>query len=155
MMKDLQGKLYKRLMGRWIVCGVVPDKKSVQYGIYFSYPLYILLVTAGILLNNPYILLVAALIAFFGIKLPMHPFDYIYNYGVARLLGTNKIPGRGSELQVNSIVSVLFCLIVAGLIVLEVSINYEVLAFTYVLVSIFFISIFLFKNRSPKIQAID
>lgn len=148
MIKDLLGKLKDQLFTRWVVCRIVSDKKSVQYGIYFSYPIYILIVVAGILLENPYILLIAALIAFLGIKLPMHPFDYIYNNGVAKLIGTNKIPGRGTELQVNSIVALVFNLVVFALIIFRVSINYEALAIIYALSSIFFIGIFLFKDRS-------
>lgn len=145
-MKNLFGKLKDRLFTRWVACRIISDKKSVQYGIYFSYPIYILIVVAGILLGNPYILLTAALIAFFGIKLPMHPFDYVYNYTVAKLIGTSKIPGRGSELQVNSIVALVFNLVVFALITFEISISYGALAIIYALSSIFFIGIFLLKD---------
>lgn len=140
------GKLRDLLFTKWVVCSIISDKKSVQYGIKFSYPTYILIVVAGILSGNPYILLTAALIAFLAIKLPLHPFDYIYNYAVAKLIGTNKIPGRGSELQVNSIVALIFNLAVFALITFEISINYGALAIIYALSSVFFIGIFLFKD---------
>lgn len=146
MIKNVLGKLRDLLFAKWVVCSITSDKKSVQYGIQFSYPTYILIVLAGILLGNPYILLIAALIAFLGIKLPMHPFDYIYNYAVAKLIGTNTISGRGSELQVNSIVALVFNLVVFALITFEVSIHYGALAITYALCSIFFIGMFLFKD---------
>lgn len=146
MIKNVLGKLRDLLFAKWVVCSIIPDKKSVQYGIQFSYPAYILIVLAGILLGNPYILLIAALIAFLGIKLPMHPFDYIYNFGVPKLIGTNTIPGRGSELQVNGIVAVVFNLVVFALITFEVSIHYGALAIIYAVSSIFFIGIFLFKD---------
>lgn len=145
MINNLFAKLRDQLFARWVVCRLVSDKQSVRYGIYFSYPVYILIVLAGILLKNPYIILVAALIAFLAIKLPLHPFDYIYNYTIAKLIGT-KIPGRGSELQVNSIVALVFNIIVFALITLRVSINYEILAIIYSLSSIFFIGIFVFKG---------
>ena len=143
---NLLGKFRDRLVSEWVVCRIVSDKKSVQYGIYFSYPIYILIVFAGILLKNPYLLSITALIAFFSIKLPMHLFDYIYNYGVAKWIGTNKIPGRGSELQVNSIIALGFNLVVLALITFRISINYGALAIIYALGSIFFIGIFLFKD---------
>jgi len=144
--KNSLRKLRDRLFTRWVACRIISDKKSVQYGIYFSYPIYILIVVAGILLGNPYILLIAALIAFLGIKLPMHPFDYVYNYTIAKLIRTSKIPGRGSELQVNSIVALVFNFVVFALITFEVSISYGALAIIYALSSIFFIGIFLFKD---------
>jgi hypothetical protein len=145
MIKNLLGKLKDRLFARWVACRIVSDRKSVQYGIRFSYPIYILIVLAGILLKNPYVLVITALIAFFAIKLPMHPFDYIYNGG-AKLIGANKIPGRGSELQVNSSVALVFNLVVVALITLGASINFGVLAGIYAFASIFFIGIFLLKD---------
>jgi len=146
MIKNLLVKLRDRLLTRWVSCKVISDKKSVLYGVHFSYPAYLLVVILGIILINPYILSIAALIAFFAIKLPMHPLDYVYNYGAAKLIGTNKIPGRGSELQVNSIIALLFSLVVLVFMISGISINFGALAIIYTLSSIFFIAIFLFKG---------
>ncbi len=146
MIKNLLGKLRNRLFARWIVCRLVPDKKSVQYGIYFSYPVYLLMVLSGILLQNPFVLLLTALIAFFAIKLPIHPFDYIYNFFIVKLIRTKAIPGRGSELQFNSIVAVVFSLVVFAFITFSIPINYAALAIIYTLANVFFISLFLLKD---------
>jgi len=144
---QLMNKLLKamnQLMVRWFVCRVTSGRKSAEYGVRFSYPLYILFVVLGILLVNPYILSITLLIAFFGVILPMHPFDYIYNWGVAKLISTDQIPGRGSELQVSSSVALLFNLGVITSIIYAVQLNYTVMALVYVLSSIFFIAILLF-----------
>ena len=133
-------------MAKWFVCRVTSGRKSAQYGIRFSYPLYVSLVALGIFLANPYILAITALIAFFGIILPMHPFDYIYNYVVTKLISTDQIPGRGSELQVSSSVNLLFTLGVIASILYEIQLNYEVMALIYILISIFFIAILLFTD---------
>lgn len=146
MILTLFGKLRDSLIRRWVVCSLISDKKSARYGAYFSYPIFILIVTSGILLRNQYILSISAFIAFLGIKLPMHPFDYLYNFTIAKLHRLNRIPGRGSELQVNSIIALVFSLVVLILISLGISINYEVLAILYTVSSMFFISIFLIKN---------
>lgn len=135
-----------QLMARWFVCRITSGRKSAQYGIRFSYPLFISIVAFGIFFENPYILSIDALIALFGFVLPMHPFDYVYNYGVTKLIGTNRIPGRGSELQISSIVALIFILAVISLIVFEIQLNYEVMALMYVLISIFFIAVLLSKN---------
>lgn len=145
-MNNLFGKFRDRFLARWVPCGIVPDKRSVQYGIRFSYPVYILIVCAGVILENPFIILVTAITAFLAIKLPMHPFDYIYNHVVARIIGTSKIPARGSELQVSSIISLIFNLTVLILLALGININYALLAIIYALASIYFIGIFLFKG---------
>ena len=145
-MKNLLGKIKDRFFSKWLVCSIISDKKSVQYGIRFSYPIYISIVFIAILLENPLILLIAALIAFLGIKLPLHPFDYIYNFGVTKLIGLHKIPGRGSELQVNSVVAILFNLLVGVFIITEVSINFSALAIIYALSSLFFVCFFLLKE---------
>ncbi len=142
----IQKEAKNRLMARWFVCRVTSGRRSAQYGIRFSYPLYILLVALGVLLVNPYILSVNALIALLGAILPMHPFDYIYNYGVSKLLGTDKIPGRGSEHQVSSSMAFVFNLGVIASIILGVQLNYLVMALIYIAISVFFIMILLFTD---------
>ena len=146
-LKSILQTTKSRLMTKWFVCKVTSGRKSAQYGIRFSYPLYISLVTLGILLVNPYILSITLLIAIFGVMLPMHPFDYIYNYGVTKLIGTDQIPGRGSEFQVSSSIALLFNLGVIASIIFEIQLNYTVMALIYVLSSIFFIAILLFTDN--------
>ncbi len=135
-----------RFRANWFACRVTSGRKSAEYGIRFSYPLYISMVALGILLVNPYILSITALIAFFGVILPMHPFDYIYNYVVTKLIGTKQIPGRGSELQVNSSMALFFNIGVIASILYKFQLNYEVMALLYVLSSLFFIAILLVKE---------
>ncbi len=139
-------KAKNQLMTNWFVCGVTSGRKSVQYGIRFSYPLFISVVALGVFLVNPYILSVAALIAFFGIKLPMHPFDYVYNYGVARLFRVNQIPGRGSELHVSSGIAFLFTLAVIVSIIYKTQLNYGLMALIFVFINILFIVVPLFTD---------
>jgi CDP-diglyceride synthetase len=135
-----------QLMANWLVCRLTPSRKSAQYGIRFSYPFYISMVAIGIILINPYILSITALIAFFGVMLPMHPFDYLYNYGLTKLINTDKIPSRGSELQVNSGVSLVFNLGVIASIIYKFQLNYELMALIYIVSSIFFIVILLLAD---------
>lgn len=144
--------LRSRLNAQWIACRLISDRKSVQYGIRFSYPLYILIVLLGVLSENPYVLFIAAVIALLGMKLPMHPLDYVYNHGVAKLIGASKIPGRGSELQVNSTVALIFTSVVIALILFNVPINYSILAIVYLLSSIFFLMIFLLNKDSNSLK---
>ncbi len=151
-LKGLWRKLHVRLEAQWIACKLISDKKSVQYGIRFSYPIYIAIVLLGVFLKNPYILLTAATLALLGIKLPMHPLDYVYNHGVIRLISVSKIPGRGSELQVNSTMALVFTSVVIALILFRIPINFSILALLYLLSSIFFLIIFLVKKDSNSLK---
>lgn len=128
-------------------CRITSGKKSAKYGIRFSYPLYISLVAFGVFFENPYVLILGAIIALFGVILPMHPFDYAYNFAMSNLIGTKKIPGRGSEQQVNSIMAMIFNLGVIVLIIIGIKLNYTVMAMIYVAVSVLFITIQLSTNN--------
>lgn len=127
------------LITKWFACRVTSGRKSAKYGMRFSYPLFILLVALGIYLVNPFLLSITAFIAFLGVILPMHPFDYIYNFVVSKLISTEKIPGRGSELQVSSAVTLFVILGVITSITYSFQLHYGVLALIYVISSIFFI----------------
>lgn len=137
----------KRLMARWFACRITSSRKSVQYGLRFSYPLYISLVAVGTFLTNPYILSTTLLLAFFGVILPMHPFDYVYNHIVTKLIGIKRIAGRGSELQINSIAALIFNFFVLAAIIFGIQLNYSVMALVYVASSVFFIAILLLKDN--------
>lgn len=131
----------------WFACKITSGRKSALYGIRFSYPLFISLVTAGIFLENPYLLLATALIALFGVILPMHPFDYVYNYVLTKLIKTQPIPGRGSEMHVSSGVALLFNLFVIAALLFKFQLNYAVMSLVYVLISVFFVAIQLFTDN--------
>jgi hypothetical protein len=49
----------------------------------------------GTVLGSPTILLALALIAVLAAASPVHPFDFIYNYGIRHLTGTGPLPRRG------------------------------------------------------------
>ena len=132
------------MMTRWFVCRVTSGRKSAQYGIPFSYPLYISFISVSILLENPYMLSVTALIALLGVILPMHPFDYVYHLAVAVIPGrVDPIPGRGSELDVSSAVALLFSVAVILAIMSGIPLSYAVMPLVYVLFSVLFISVLL------------
>lgn len=136
-----------QVSARWFVCRITSGRKSAKYGVLFSYPLFISLVAFGVFQANHFILFIAAAVAIFGVILPMHPFDYIYNYGVARVIGTERIPGRGSELQMSSSAAFAFILFAIVSIIFEMQLNYTIMAFIYVLSSVFFILIQLFTDN--------
>src|SRR5258708_19940625 len=55
------------------------------------------LVIVGVALASPVVLWLLAATAFFGVFLPFHPFDLLYNYGVRYLTGTRPFPHNGPQ----------------------------------------------------------
>ena len=51
----------------------------------------------GVSMQSPVVLWLLAAIAFFGVFLPFHPFDLLYNYGVRHLTGTRPFPHNGPQ----------------------------------------------------------
>lgn len=67
---------------------------SFAFGIRFAYVLCALVAIIGLMLTSIPILAVASLIAFLGVVLPRHPFDYIYIYIVRFWVDKPVIPKR-------------------------------------------------------------
>jgi len=62
----------------------------------FAYGLCAALAAVGVMLASPVILLGLTVFSAWGAASPVHPFDYIYNYGIRRLTGTGPLPKRGA-----------------------------------------------------------
>ena len=62
----------------------------------FAYGLCAALAAVGTMLASPLILLSLTIFSAWGAASPVHPFDYIYNYGIRRLTGTGPLPKRGA-----------------------------------------------------------
>jgi len=70
-----------------------------SFGNKFAFIICSSLLLLGVVTSNIPILLVMMLIALFGIILPYHPFDYIYNYALARRLDKPQLPPRSKQLK--------------------------------------------------------
>jgi uncharacterized protein DUF4395 len=67
----------------------------------------------GTVLASPTILLVLAPIAAIAAASPVHPFDFIYNYGIRHLIGTEPLPRRGVPSRVGCGMGAVLLLITA------------------------------------------
>jgi hypothetical protein len=68
-----------------------------KFGIRFAYYLCALLVLSGLIFSRVEVLLTAMVVAFLATLPPYHPFDYLYNYGVRKLLHKPKLPPRTNQ----------------------------------------------------------
>ena len=62
----------------------------------FAYGFCAVLAAVGVILASPAILIGLTLFSAWGAASPVHPFDYIYNYGIRRITGTGPLPERGA-----------------------------------------------------------
>ena len=67
----------------------------------------------GTVLASPTILLALALIAAIAAASPVHPFDFIYNYGIRHLTGTRPLPRRGVPTRLGCGVGAVLLLVTA------------------------------------------
>jgi hypothetical protein len=61
----------------------------------FPYGICATLAAVGVILASPMILLALTFFSAWGLVSPVHPFDYVYNYGIRYATGTRPFPKRG------------------------------------------------------------
>ncbi len=75
------------------------ELSALAFGNRFAYRVCLLILVIGVANMNIPILMVMTLVAFGGIILPYHPFDYIYNHIVRALLDKPKLPPRPRQIK--------------------------------------------------------
>ncbi len=84
------------------------ELSDFKMGIRFPYILCSTLAALGIVLKSIPILAVALVFAFFGMFPPYHPFDYLYNYVVRKILNKPKTPPRANQGRFACMLATLF-----------------------------------------------
>lgn len=72
---------------------------ALAFGNRFAYRLCTGLLTIGVVTSSIPVLSVMLVIAFLGIILPNHPFDYIYNGFLAKRMNKPMLPSRSKQLK--------------------------------------------------------
>jgi hypothetical protein len=98
------GRLYNlRTQG---YCNYSDSKLSkLAYGNRFAYYICSSLLLAGVILANIPILATMMIVSIFGVILPNHPFDYVYNNIISSALNKPKLPPRSKQLKFACIIS--------------------------------------------------
>lgn len=73
--------------------------EALAFGNRFAYRLCVGMLILGVVFTNIPLLSLMFLIAFGGVVLPNHPFDYIYNHLLADRMGKPKLPPRSKQLK--------------------------------------------------------
>jgi hypothetical protein len=84
------------------------DLSELAFGNRFAYYLCSFFLLIGIISANIPILGTMMIVSIFGIILPNHPFDYIYNILLSKPLNKPKLPRRSKQLKFACIVSAIW-----------------------------------------------
>lgn len=72
---------------------------GMAFGIRFAYRSCITLLTLALITQSVALFSVMFVIAFLGIVLPKHPFDYLYNHTFSAWMNKPKVPARSAQLK--------------------------------------------------------
>jgi hypothetical protein len=75
------------------------DLGKLAFGNRFAFLICSTILAIGVITANIPILSAVMVIAFFGIVLPYHPFDYIYNHIIRKSKDLPKLPPRSTQLK--------------------------------------------------------
>jgi len=77
------------------------DEEVSQHAFGNRFPIMLCaaILAVGVALASIPILLVLMLISLFSVILPYHPFDYVYNYWLRKVIGRPKLPPRSMQLK--------------------------------------------------------
>ena len=88
-----------RIREQGYVCHTDAEIKDLAFGNRFAYRLCTTMLIFGVAFANIPLLSVMMVIAFFGVILPNHPFDYIYNLVLSKRMNKPKLPPRSNQLK--------------------------------------------------------
>lgn len=95
---------------------------TLAFGHRFAFAVCSAILAFGVITANIPTLIAMTIVAFFGIILSYHPFDYIYNHVLRRMLNKPKLPPRSKQLKFTCIIATLWLiatiyLFYAGLVI--------------------------------------
>lgn len=97
--KTLSDVRIARLRAQGYSRETIEELNDLAFGIRFAYRACVTLLLVAVLTQSVALFGVMLGIAFLGIVLPNHPFDYVYNYTLRRTWNRLKLPARSQQLK--------------------------------------------------------
>ena len=102
-MKTTESTLSEKRINRLRAQGFTRETKKelngMAFGIRFAYRSCIALLSVALLTQSIALFSVMFVIAFLGIVLPKHPFDYLYNHTLSTWMNRPRVPARSVQLK--------------------------------------------------------
>lgn len=89
----------KHLRYQGYTCQTNDELEGLAFGIRFPYRLCTAILAIAVATVSIPLLYFMLTMAFLGIILPNHPFDYVYNYLIRRWMNAPKVPPRAPQLK--------------------------------------------------------
>jgi len=119
MKNSVSPKLVQRLKVQGY-CGISDNRISeLAFGNRFAYILCSGLIFIGVTMVSIPILCIMMIIALYGVLLPYHPFDYIYNHLLGPFLGKPKLPPRSIQIKFACSIATIWLALTTGLFFLD------------------------------------
>jgi len=97
-----------RLRAQGFTCENEKTLNEMAFGIRFAYRACVVLLIVAIATKSIALFSVMLSIAFLGIVLPNHPFDYLFNYTLRRWMRAPRVPARSKQLKFACIIATVF-----------------------------------------------
>jgi hypothetical protein len=97
--KTLSDKRIDRLRAQGFTGETREELNDMAFGIRFAYRACVTILSVAVFAQSVALFVVMLGIAFLGIVLPNHPFDYVYNYTLRRKWNRLKLPARSPQLK--------------------------------------------------------
>ncbi len=89
----------QRLRAQGYVCETDHDLTDMAFGIRFPYRLCVAIIVVAMLTKSLPIFAAMLILAFLGVVLPNHPFDYVYNHLLSKPMHKPMVPPRSKQLK--------------------------------------------------------
>lgn len=97
-------------------CGISDNRLlDLAFGNRFAYILCSILIFIGVTTASIPILCIMMLIALYGVLLPYHPFDYIYNHILSGIINKPKLPPRSIQIKFACSIATIWLVLIIGL----------------------------------------
>ena len=97
--KTLSARRINRLRAQGYTSQTNEELNGMAFGIRFAYRACVILLSAAVITQSVIMFTVMLVIAFLGIVLPNHPFDYVYNYTISIKWNKLRLPVRSVQLK--------------------------------------------------------
>lgn len=87
------------------------ELSALAFGNRFAFIFCSIILAIGVITANITILMAMSIVAFLGIFLYYHPFDYIYNHVLRSMLNKPKLPPRSKQLKFACIIATLWLIV--------------------------------------------
>ena len=105
-----------RLRAQGFTCENEKTLNEMAFGIRFAYRACVAVLIVAIATKSIILFSVMLSLAFLGIVLPNHPFDYLYNYILRRWMKAPMVPARSKQLKFACIIATAILGAVVGLL---------------------------------------